>query len=178
MTDNVVHFLNRNGFNVITKDKKSDKLEAFRRNIHFPQFLFDLGLTGHKEERFLVKIEAQDQNFTYQHAIKNVKGCGFFFPFPVPSDDILCAMKLSALLSRKKGRDFYDAIFLLSQTTPNYDYLSQKCGINNHTELKNEIYKALEETDLDLKMRDFEHLLFKKERGRVILRFKDFVETL
>jgi predicted nucleotidyltransferase component of viral defense system len=178
MTDNVVHFLNRNGFDVITKDKKSDKLKAFRRNIHFPQFLFDLGLTGHKEERFLVKIEAQDQKFSYKPVIKNVKGCGFFFPFPVPSDDILCAMKLSALLSRKKGRDFYDVMFLLSQTTPNYDYLSQKCGIKNVEELKNQVYTALEETDLNLKMRDFEHLLFNKEKGGVILRFRDFIDTL
>lgn len=178
MTDNVIQFLNRNGFNVIAKDRKSDKLQAFRRSIHFPQFLFDLGLTGHKEERFLLKIETQDQNFIYEPVLVNIKGCGFFFPFPIPSDDILCAMKLSALLSRRKGRDFYDAMFLLSQTTPNYDYLSQKCGINNLKELKKEVYKVLKETDLNQKMRDFEHLLFNKEKSKAILRFKDFIDAL
>ena len=178
MTDSVIQYLNRNGFHVITKDKKGDKLQAFRRNIHFPQFLFDLGLTGHKEERFLIKIEAQDQNVNYRPVMVNIKGCGFFFPFPVPSDDILCAMKLSALLSRQKGRDFYDAIFLLSQTKPNYRYLSQKCGIKNVAELKNEVYEVLKVTDLKQKMRDFEHLLFNKEKNNVILRFKDFIDTL
>ncbi len=178
MTDNVIQFLNRNGFHVITKDKKSDKLQAFRRNIHFPQFLFDLGLTGHKEERFLIKIEAQDQNVLYRPVMVNIKSCGFFFPFPAPPDDILCAMKLSALLSRKKGRDFYDAIFLLSQTKPNYRYLSQKCGIKNVAELKNEVYEVLKVTDLNQKKRDFEHLLFNKEKNKVILRFKDFIDTL
>jgi len=60
----------------------------------------------------------------------------FFFLFPVPPDDVLCAMKLSALLSRAKGRDFYDALFLLSLTKPNYDYLSKKQDIHNLTELK------------------------------------------
>ncbi len=178
MTDNVIQYLNRNGFHVITKDKKGDKLQAFRRNIHFPQLLFDLGLTGHKEERFLIKIEAQDQRYIYQPVMVNIKSCGFFFPFPVPPDDILCAMKLSALLSRKKGRDFYDAIFLLSQTKPNYRYLSQKCGIKNVAELKNEVYEVLKVTDLNKKMRDFEHLLFNKEKNKVILRFKDFIDTL
>ncbi|ALO15790.1 hypothetical protein L21SP5_02157 [Salinivirga cyanobacteriivorans] len=178
MTDNVIQFLNRNGFHVIARDRKSDKLQAFRRNIHFPQFLFDLGLTGHKEERFLVKIEAQDQNVSYSSIMVNIKSCGFFFPFPAPPDDILCAMKLSALLSRKKGRDFYDAIFLLSQTKPNYKYLSQKSGIKNVVELKNAIYEVLKVTELNHKMRDFEHLLFKKEKGKIILRFKDFIDTL
>jgi hypothetical protein len=87
-------------------------------------------------------------------------------------------MKLSALLSRKKGRDFYDAIFLLSQTKPNYMYLSQKSGIKNVAELKNAIYEVLKETDLNHKMRDFEHLLFNKEKSNVILRFKEFIDTL
>jgi predicted nucleotidyltransferase component of viral defense system len=178
MTDNVIQFLNRNGFHVMAKDRKSDKLQAFSRNIHFPQLLFDLELTGHKEERFLIKIEAQDQNVNYRPIMVNIKSCGFFFPFPAPPDDILCAMKLSALLSRKKGRDFYDAIFLLSQTKPNYMYLSQKCGIKNVAELKNEIYEVLKVTDLNQKMKDFEHLLFNKEKSNVILRFKDFIDTL
>ncbi len=178
MTENVIQFLNRNGFHVIAKDRKSDKLQAFRRNIHFPQFLFDLELTGHKEERFLIKIEAQDQNVNYRSIMVNIKSCGFFFPFPAPPDDIVCAMKLSALLSRKKGRDFYDAIFLLSQTKPNYMYLSQKSDIKNVAELKNAIYEVLKITDLNKKKKDFEHLLFNKEKSSVILRFKEFIDTL
>jgi hypothetical protein len=87
-------------------------------------------------------------------------------------------MKLSALLSRKKGRDFYDAIFLLSRTKPNYMYLSKKNGINNVAELKNAIYEVLKITDLNKKKRDFEHLLFNKEKSNVILRFKEFIDTL
>jgi hypothetical protein len=56
---------------------------------------------------------------------------GFFFPFPVPTDQILCSMKLSAMLSRQKGRDFYDAMFLLGQTTPDYSFLAKKHNIHN-----------------------------------------------
>jgi predicted nucleotidyltransferase component of viral defense system len=178
MTDNVIQFLNRNGFHVIAKDRKSDKLQAFRRNIHFPQFLFDLGLTGHKEERFLIKIETQDQHIIYQFVMKNIKGCGFFFPFPVPPDDVLCSMKISAMLSRSKGRDFYDIMFLLSQTNPDYAFLSKKNGINNLEELKQSVEELLNTIDLKMKMRDFEHLLFNKEKSRQILRFGEFFKSL
>jgi len=40
------------GLNVAIRDKANPKLPAYRRNIYFPEFLFELGLTGHREERF------------------------------------------------------------------------------------------------------------------------------
>ncbi|MGE4567966.1 MAG: hypothetical protein AB7C90_02130 [Bacteroidales bacterium] len=61
-----------------------------------------------------------------QSKFVNVKRAGFFFPLPVPSDAVLCAMKLSALLTRRKGRDFDDAMFLLGLTEPDYGYLAAK----------------------------------------------------
>jgi hypothetical protein len=39
-------------------------------------------------------------------------------------DGVLCSMKIAAMLSRAKGRDFYDAMILLAQTQPDYDFLS------------------------------------------------------
>lgn len=120
MTDDVHAFLQRSGFRVETRDRQNEKLKAFRRNIYFPELLFDLKLSVYREERFLIKIESQDQNFPYQPVSANIRRMGFFFPFPVPPDDVICAMKISALLSRQKGRDFYDVMFLLGQTGPNY----------------------------------------------------------
>ena len=178
MTDSVLRLLINNGFRVTIKDKETDKLQAFRRSFLFPEFLFDLELTGHREERFLIKIESQDQQIVYQSVITNIKACGFFFPFPVPPDDVLCAMKISAMLSRQKGRDFYDVIFLLSRTNPDYTFLSKKCGINNQNELKHAVEKLLKTIDLKLKMKDFEHLLFYKEKSSKILRFGKFISSL
>ena len=51
MTDSVVTYLRQNNIDVETRDKPNPKLAAFRRNLYFPEMLFDLGLTGHKEER-------------------------------------------------------------------------------------------------------------------------------
>lgn len=178
MTDEVLTFLRRNGLTVETKDRANPKLTAFRRNIHFPQLLFDLRLSGHRDERFLIKIEAQDQGVEYTSVIVNVKGCGFFFPLPVPPDEVLCAMKLSALLARGKGRDFYDAMFLLAQTRPDYEFLKARCGIGSPEELKTAIDELLATTDLNVKKRDFEHLLFNKRNADNILRFAQFIESL
>ena len=81
MTDDIITLLRRNGFRVESRDKENTKLKAFRRNIYFPELLFEFGLTGHREERFLIKIEAQDQMFVYTPVLANIRLMGFFFPF-------------------------------------------------------------------------------------------------
>jgi predicted nucleotidyltransferase component of viral defense system len=148
LTDSILEFLLRSGIKAETQDKANDKLKAFRRNFYFPSLLFDLGLSGSKEERFLIKVECQDQQIDYQRDMVNIKGCGLYFPFPAPADDVMCAMKLSALLSRQKGRDFYDAMFLLGQTAPSYSFLSSKNGIHNLSDLKTAISELLPKVDL------------------------------
>ncbi|MCF0220074.1 MAG: nucleotidyl transferase AbiEii/AbiGii toxin family protein [Muribaculaceae bacterium] len=178
MTDEVLAFLRTNDFNVEARDKANPKLTAFRRNIYFPGLLFELNLTGHKEERFLIKIEAQDQGVAYTPVLTDVKGCGFFFPLQTPPKSVLCAMKLSALLARGKGRDFYDAMFLLSQTEPDYEFLAARCGIKDKNNLKAKIKTLLSTTDLSRKAEDFKHLLFNMANSSKILRFGEFIESL
>lgn len=178
MTDSVIGFLRKNGLNAEPRDKDNPKLTAFRRNIHFPRLLFDLNLTGHKDERFLLKIEAQDQGVEYEPVTVDVSGCGFYFTLPVPPDGVLLAMKLGALLTRAKGRDFYDAMFLLSQTQPDYGFLKARSGVGSLAELKSAVRDKLKDTNLDIKKKDFEHLLFNPRNCDKILRFEDFIESL
>ena len=130
MTDSIVQHLRQNNLEVETRDTPNPKLTAFRRNLFFPQMLFNLGLTGHKEERLLMKIEVQDQGVEYQPVVANINKMGFFFNIQVPPLDVLCAMKFSAIISRQKGRDFYDTIFLLSKTKPNLPFLQVRTGIS------------------------------------------------
>lgn len=178
MSDSVVKYLKRNGFNVVEKLPQDGKLKAYRSNIYFPELLFGLGLSGHKDERFLIKLESQNQYFDYKTKFANIKGCGFFFPFPVPPDEVLCAMKISAMLSRQKGRDFYDVMFLLSQTVPDYNFLSAKCNISNLLELKDAVSEMLKNVNLNNKKRDFEHLIFDKRNLEKVLKVAEFFEAL
>lgn len=178
MTDDVLTFLCRSGLQAEAKDRDNPKLTAYRRSIHFPQLLFELRLSGHRDQRFLIKVEAQDQGIEYTPVTVNVKGCGFFFPLQVPPDDVLCAMKLSALLQRAKGRDFYDAMFLLGLTMPNFDFLKQRCSVGSLDELKQSIYNLLLKIDLNIKKKDFEHMLFSRKNCERILRFREFINAL
>jgi hypothetical protein len=89
MAGNVLTFLQRSGWRAETREKPNSKLRAYRSSIYFPELLFELGLSGYREERFLVKIESQNQGVDYPPIVANIKGCGFYFPFPVPPDDIL-----------------------------------------------------------------------------------------
>ncbi|MBQ9509348.1 MAG: nucleotidyl transferase AbiEii/AbiGii toxin family protein [Bacteroidales bacterium] len=175
MTDMLVGHLRLNGLRVELRDKENPWLTAFRRNIFFPELLFDLNLTGHREERFLMKIEAQDQGVDYTPQTAMVSRNGFFFPVTVPSKSTMLSMKLAALLARTKGRDFYDTIFLWQQTDPDYDFLRQRCGIDTPEALKMALCEKLDTTDLVLKQKDFEHLLFNPSRSAQILHFKRFI---
>jgi hypothetical protein len=178
MTGDIIAFLCRNGLNTEARDIENSRLKAFRRNLLFPGLLQELGLSGHRDERFLLKIECQDQHYVYTPATAFVKGCGYAFPFPVPPDPVLCSMKLSAMLSRSKGRDFYDAIFLLQQTKPDYDFLAAKCDIHDLSDLKKASERLLGHVDLTVKRRDFEHLLFSRENSNRILNFAGFMKSL
>lgn len=178
MADSVVLYLRQNDVEVETRDKPNPHLTAFRRNLYFPQMLFDLELTGHRDERLLLKIEAQDQGIQYRPVVANVNRMGFFFGIQVPPVDVLCAMKFAAILARQKGRDFYDAIFLLSKTKPNLDFLLARTGITSIEELKATIAEQLQEIDLNHKRRDFVHLLFNESNADRILQFPQVVASI
>ena len=178
MTDGIVRYLQQNGWAVETRDRENSKLTAFRRNLYFPQLLFNLSLSGHREERFLIKVEAQDQGAAYTPEVAMVNRMGFFFGIQVPPLDVLCAMKFCAILSRQKGRDFYDTIFLLSKTDPNLAFLQARTGISSIEELKAAVASCLQNVDLQQKKRDFVHLLFNEANAERVLQFEAVMQGL
>ena len=109
----------------------------------------------------------------------HIRRCGFFFPVTVPNEATLCAMKLSALLTRGKGRDFYDAIFLLQRTEPDYSFFAASHPeITDLKSLKAALKAKVQSVNLELKRRDVEHLLFRHERAELVTRFPDFINGL
>jgi predicted nucleotidyltransferase component of viral defense system len=172
MTDGIIRYLRLSNIDVEPRDTPNPKLTAFRRNLHFPQMLFDLELSGH------LKVEAQDQGVEYLPEVVNVNKMGFFFNVQAPPMPVLCAMKLSALLTRHKGRDFYDSLFLLSKTQPDYGFLSAKNGIGNLDALKAAVLEMQQQVDMSQKKRDFQHLLFREENAERITQFYDYISKI
>jgi predicted nucleotidyltransferase component of viral defense system len=178
LTDNLLVYLEKSGYKVEAKDKESEKLTAFRRSIYFPELLYSMHLSGHREQRFLLKVETQDQEIEYPLETVFLNRCGLLFPLKVAPIAVLCAMKIMAVLNRGKGRDFYDLMFLLQRTEPDYGFLEQKNGICNKAQLITELTKKVGSTDLSRKRRDFEHLLIEKSDADRIQWFGDLVRNL
>jgi len=178
MTDHLLTYLEKYGYRVEAKDRKSDKLTAFRRSITFPELLYSLGVSGYREQRFLLKVETQDQGIEYTSETVFLNRCGFLFPLRVAPIAVLCAMKVLAALNRGKGRDFFDLMFLLQRTEPDYEFLEQKVGISSKAQLITALIDRAGSTDLSRKRRDFEHLLIEKADADRILLFRECVRSL
>ena len=178
LTDNLLVYLEKSGYKVEAKDKECEKLTALRRSIYFPELLYSMHLSGYREQRFLLKVETQDQKVEYPLETVFLNRCGFLFPLKVAPVSVLCAMKVIAVLNRGKGRDFYDLMFLLQRTEPDYGFLEQKSGINSKAQMITELTRKVGSTDLSRKHRDFEHLLIEKADAEKILWFENWVKTL
>ena len=87
-------------------------------------------------------------------------------------------MKISAMLARGKGRDYYDVMFLLSQAEPDYAFLAARCDVRDLPGLKAAVEKALQSVDLSRKQKDFEHLLIHRDNSKRILHFREFIRSL
>jgi len=177
LTDRVILRLREEGIMVKAEDKEKDlKIAAFRRNIIFPGLMFELGLTGHREKKLLIKIECEPHHYIYEPAKPIIQKFNVFTQIFAPSPDILLSMKTGAVLERGKGRDYYDFIFLSGLTDPDFGYLDMKFGITHHAQLYERILESCETTDFENKSRDFEKLVIDPEETRKVLLFREYIQ--
>ena len=176
LTDMVLYRLNLEGIHVEADDKEKDqKLVVFRRNIVFPGLLYELGFTGHREKKLLIKIECEPHNYEYEPEKPIIQKFNIFTQIFAPSPSILLSMKTGAVLERKKGRDYYDFIFLSGITDPDFGYLEQKFRISNHSQLYERILESCEQIDFKIKSRDFENLVLEPAETKKVLLFKEYL---
>lgn len=176
LTDKIIDRLRQEGIKVEADDKEKDqKLDAFRRYIIFPGLLFDLGFSGHREKKLLIKIECEPHHYAYEPAKPIIQKFNVFTQIFAPSPDILLSMKTGAVLERGKGRDYYDFIFLSGITEPDFGYLGLKFGIINCSQLYDRILESCQETNFKLKSRDFEKLVFDPAETKKVLLFEDYI---
>lgn len=151
---------------------------AFSVGIKFPGLLFSLGLSGHKGEQFLIKLDAEPQRFAYDPERVILNKFDVVAGIAVVPAAILLAQKYYAILGRKRamGRDFYDAMFLAGKASPDFGYLRERAGIADQQVLQSALLKRCAELDFTILARDLEPFLYRPEdAGRVML-FRDFVE--
>jgi hypothetical protein len=150
---------------------------AFSADIKFIGLLLKLGLSGHKEEKFLIKLDAEPQQFLYEPERVILSKFDVVAGIGVVPASILLAQKYHAILTRKRamGRDFFDAMFLAGKARPDFGYLQERAGIADQQGLRSALLQRCAELDLKLLVRDLEPFLYSPADAKQVLLFEEIV---
>lgn len=186
--------LSPNDFNAITKIVKTElerlgyevemrnvKKGAYHCYIRFPEILFNEGLTNHKEEKILIRLDSEAHEFEYSPDQPLLNKFDVFTQINTTPKDILLSQKFYAVINRKrnKGRDFFDIVYLLGQgQIPNYEYLSLKLGIETPQKLKKRIIDKCSELDMEDMAKDVKPFLFEKKDEKKVLLFSKYLKQV
>ena len=153
---------------------------AYHCHVSIADILFASGLSGHKNEKLLISVDAEPQHFQYRRDAVILNKFDLLMRIGVVPPDILLAQKLVAILKRKRtmGRDLYDTLFLFGKTKPNFEYLKQKADICDMAQLKKALLKKFKGLDLKKLIRDLEQFLFLPDDAKKILLLPEYVRGL
>lgn len=151
---------------------------AYHCHIKFPGLLFKEGLSGHKDERILIQLDTEPQHFDFRPESFILNKFDVFTQIFITPLDILLSQKIFAICNRKqpKGRDFFDAIFLLGKTNPNYDYLELKLKIKTPAELKKKLLDRCAKINMKEVADDVKPFLFNPDDTKKVLLFPEYIK--
>ena len=166
--------LEAQGLNVSITIKGKD---AFRCNVRFSDLLYDNGISPHDDENILVQIDSLAHGFVYKPDKKILNKFDVFSEIFTTPLDILLSQKMFASINRKtpKGRDFFDIVFLLSITKPNYPYLQSKLGVNNANDLREKLLNETANFDFKELGKDVQNFLFNASDIKKVELFREFI---
>lgn len=177
IANNIEYHLKQNGFEVeVRKVYKG----AYHCYIRFPNLLFQSGLSGHQEEKILIRLDTEAQHFHFEPETYIIDKFGVFTSILTTPVDILLSQKLLTITQRPrpKGRDFFDVTFLLPRTKPNFSFIKEKMGIADPVELKSAILERCRNIDFEEMVEDVRSFLFKKEDEARVLLFVPYFQQV
>ncbi|MBI5356714.1 nucleotidyl transferase AbiEii/AbiGii toxin family protein [Candidatus Collierbacteria bacterium] len=165
------------GYQVETKNVYK---KAFRCYVRFPKLLFEYGLSPIEEEKILVQFDTFGHEFKYQPEKVILNKFDVFTNIFVTPIDILLSQKIYAAMTRKrtKGRDFFDIVFLLGKTKPNYQYLKVKMSITDAKMLKKRLLSFCREINFEILAKEIGPFLFSPSDNQRILSFPEFIKRI
>jgi len=168
--------LERLGYEI---EMRNVKKGAYHCYIRFPEILYNEGLTNHKEEKILIRLDSEAHDFDYKPDHPLLNKFDVFTQINATPKDILLAQKFYAVINRKrnKGRDFFDIVHLLGQgQTPNYDYLQFKLGIDAPNVLRKRIIDKCSELNMNEMAQEVRPFLFNSKDEKKVLLFSKYME--
>lgn len=176
MTQFIEKKLGREGYSLEVKNVFA---KAYTAYIKIAEVLQMYKISRHKNEKLLIKIDAEPQNFKYESEKIIINKFDVLMRIKAVPVDILLSQKLSAIIMRKRpmGRDFFDALFLFGKTKPNLAYLMAKLRLKDIKELKSRLLQKCRNLDFKQLAKDTEQFLFIPEHSKKILLFKEYIEN-
>ena len=152
---------------------------AYHCYIRFPNMLFQHGLSGYQQEKILIQLDTDAQEFAFTPDTVLLDRFDTVVRIFTTPAEIILAQKFYAILNRprNKGRDFFDVVFLLGRgIKPDYRYLTQKVGIENASMLKDRLIAHCEILNMDDMAKDVEPFLFYKADCNKVILFADILK--
>lgn len=151
--------------------------DAYHCYIKFPNILFDNQMTGHREEKILVRVDATLKKKFVKTEIFVLNKFDVYRNILVNSPSTILAQKLTAIIQRKKekGRDFYDVSYLFGLANPDYSFLEKAYGFSKGT-LKKDVIKRVQNADMKELAKDVMPFLINPEDTKRVLGFQKFIE--
>ena len=178
VTESIQHGLQLEGYQV---EFRNVKRGAYHCYIRFPKILYNYKLSGHEEEKILIRLDTEAQHFDFQPGTYLLNKFDVFTEIKVTPPSILLAQKFLTILEREqsKGRDFYDVIFLLGKNiSPNYDFLDSKASISRGIQLKDAIHGRMKEIDMEEMANDVRPFLINMKDIKKVLLFEEYLQQV
>ncbi|MFH1665485.1 MAG: nucleotidyl transferase AbiEii/AbiGii toxin family protein [Candidatus Omnitrophota bacterium] len=152
---------------------------AFHCYIKFPGLLFQNELSGQKREKILIQLDAEPQEYAYRPEKYLLNKFGVFRYINIVPLNLLLSQKLCACLTRKrsKGRDFFDVVYLMGKTEPDYKFLEERLNIKTKKELINKLRERSAALDFKILAQDIEPFLFDPAQKDRVIKFMSWLET-
>lgn len=153
---------------------------AYHCYIRFPGLLYKTGLSGHQEAKILINLDTEPQNFEFNPKSAFLQKFDVLTSIYTTPLDLLLSQKIVAITQRKrpKGRDFFDVLFLIGKTKPNYGFLNFKLNISTPNQLKTHLSKVCKDFDFQKLALDVQPFLFNPKDVNRILIFPEFIKTI
>ena len=164
------------GYNISIRNNYNN---AFRSYIKIHDIMYDFSLTPHRKENIDLRFDAEPQEYSYLPEKPFLNKFDIFTQILTVPAAILLSQKIYAAFNRKRtmGRDFFDVVFLLGKTQPDYGYLKKRLGISNGEELRHRLLAFCKKLDMDKLAKDVRPFLFDPEESNKISLFTGFIKN-
>jgi predicted nucleotidyltransferase component of viral defense system len=149
---------------------------AFHCFVKFPKILSENGVSGHTEEKILIRIDTVRKEKIFNPDVYTINAFDLYRDILVNPAPIILSQKLITIIERKreKGRDFYDTSFLYGRAEPDFAYIQNITG-QSREEFTEKLFARCRALDFDILARDIEPFLTHPKDAERVRMFERFI---